>query len=128
MEGHRARRVAELLREELSELIGYEMSDPRVGMASVTEVLITPDMRRAQVRLSLGGEPEEQQETLLALEGARNFLRRQLAIRLQLYRVPELHFEADAALGAGDRLESLLKRVRRGRPKDGEEPEKKPAE
>ncbi len=120
MDTHRAQRVSEALREELGEMIAYELSDPRIGEASVTEVLVSPDMRHAQVRLHLGPDSSEQQDTIRALDGARHFLRRQLAERLNLYRVPELHFEADVSAGAASRMEHLLKRMRRGRPRDGE--------
>jgi ribosome-binding factor A len=120
MDNHRNERVSEALREELGELIAYELSDPRIGDATVTEVLVSPDMRHAQVRLHLSERLNEQQETIRALDGARHFLRRQLAERLSLYRVPELHFEADVAAPAG-RMEHLLKRIRRGRPRDEEQ-------
>ncbi len=112
---HRAERVSEALREELGEMISYELSDPRIGEAVGTVVTVSPDMRHAQVRLHIPKTVREQQDTIRALEGARSFLRRQLAERLNLFRVPELHFEADVA--TGDRMEQLLKRVRRGRPR-----------
>ena len=118
MDSHRAQRVSEALREELGEMIAYELSDPRVADATVTEVLVSPDMRHAQVRLHMDRTAEQQQETIRALDGARHFLRRQLAERLNLFRVPELHFEADVSLASNVRLERLLKRVRRGRPRD----------
>ncbi len=120
MDSHRAERISEALREELSEMISYELSDPRVSEAVVTEVLISPDRKRAQVRLHMGDDPKRQQETIEALDGAKNFLRRQLAERLSLFRVPDLHFEADVALSTTARLEYLLKRVRRGRPREAD--------
>lgn len=120
MDSHRSERVSEALREELSEIIAYELSDPRIGDAAVTEVLLSPNMRHAQVRLHLPTDGDRRRETILALEGARHFLRRELAKRLNLYRVPELHFEADIT-GDSARLGQLLKRVRRGRPRDEEQ-------
>lgn len=117
MDSHRAERVSEALREELGELIGYELSDPRIGDAAVTEVLVSPDMKHAQVRLHLGSDPVQRQQTIQALEGARGFLRRQLAERLQLYRVPDLHFEEDISVSGKARMEALLKRIQRGRPR-----------
>lgn len=120
MDSHRSERVSEALREELGELIAYELSDPRIGDAVVTEVLVSPDKKHAQVRLHLTSKPVEQQATIQALEGARHFLRRMLAERLNLFRVPELHFEADAAANASGRMDQLLKRIRRGRPRDEE--------
>ncbi len=118
MDTHRAERVSEALREELGEMIAYELSDPRIGEATITEVLVSPDMKHAQVRLHLSDQPNEGQETIQALDGARHFLRRQLAERLNIYRVPELHFEADISPRLNGKAEQLLKRVRRGRPRD----------
>jgi len=120
MDSHRAERVSEALREELGEMIAYELSDPRIGDATVTEVLVSPDMKHAQVRLHLGPADVDWQETIRALDGARHFLRRQLAERLNLYRVPELHFEADVGSAMTGRMDHLLKRIRRGRPRDPE--------
>src|SRR5258706_10678989 len=118
MDPHRSLRLAEALREELAELIAYEMSDPRVGDVSVSEVIASPDKRHAQVRIGLhgGGDPKE---ALEALEHARGFLRRTLSERLDTFRIPELHFEADASVTLGPRMETLLKRMRKGRPREG---------
>lgn len=118
MDTHRNERVSEALREELGELIAYELSDPRIGDAVVTEVLVSPDMRHAQVRLHLSEKPAEQRDTIRALDGAKHFLRRQLAERLNMFRVPELHFEADLSPIEKHRIEQLFKRIRRGRPRD----------
>ena len=121
MDPHRTLRLAEALREELDELIAYEMSDPRVGDVSVSEVITSPDKRHAQVRIGLhgGGDPKE---ALEGLEHARGFLRRMLSERLDTFKIPELHFEPDASVTLGPRMETLLKRVRKGRPKDSEPP------
>ena len=122
MDQHRSERVSEAIREELSEIIAYEMSDPRISLVDVTEVLVTPDMRHARVRLHLAGDEPGREGTLIALGGARHFLRRELASRLRLFRVPELHFEADLETESSARFEHLLKRARKGRARDaGEE-------
>lgn len=115
---HRTERISEALREELTELIGYELSDPRIGNATVTTVDVTPDKRHALVRVHVE-EGADSKKTLAALEHASNYLRREVARRLELFRVPELHFEADIAteLG-GNRLEQLLKRIEKGRPRE----------
>ena len=120
MDAHRRQRVSEALREELAEMIAYELSDPRIGDVVVTEVLVSPDLKHAQVRLHLSDEARQRQDTLRALDGARHFLRRQLTERLNLFRVPELHFEADIYSGINSRMGHLLKRIRRGRSRDTE--------
>lgn len=117
MTDHRTERISEALREELAELIGYELSDPRLGSVTVTEVQISPDKRHAFVRIGVA-DGSDLKETLAILEHAGHFLRRELARRLELFRVPELHFEADAFTEIGPRAEQLLKRVKKGRPRE----------
>ena len=97
--------------------MGYELSDPRIGSVSVTEVLLSPDFRRVNVRLALRGTPDEQAQTLLGLEHAKQFLKHQLTERLQLYRTPELYFEADLPADLAAKAPQILKRIKRGRPK-----------
>lgn len=126
MDEHRTQRVSEAIREELAEIVGYEMADPRVAAVDITEVLVTPDMRRAQIRVHFAGGIQERQQAMRALDGARHFLRGELATRLRLFRVPELHFEADAAVSDIRRLEKLLKRARKGRPQPDVSNEKEP--
>jgi ribosome-binding factor A len=126
MDQHRAARVSETLKEELSEMIGYELSDPRLGTVDVIDVVVAPDMRHARVIIQAGGGDRECAEALRALDGARGYLRREVACRLRLFRIPELHFEAGMTADSGSRMERLLKRVRKGRPRVSEAPEKTP--
>ncbi len=116
---HRVERISEALREELSELIGYEMSDPRVASVAVTDVHISPDKRHAHVRIGIP-EGGDSVQALMALDHAKNFLRSELGKRLEMYRIPDLHFQADALAESGPRLEHLLKRIKKGRPRDAE--------
>jgi ribosome-binding factor A len=118
LDPYRHERVSESIREELDELIAYEMSDPRVGSATVTEVLISPDYRKAVIRLALIGTGEEQAATLAALNHAKTFLRHELTERLQLFKTPELHFEAALAADLAAKAKQILKRIERGRPKE----------
>lgn len=120
MEGHRAERVTEAIREELAEIISYEMSDPRVSSATVSEVQVSPDLRHARVTLAFP-RPEDVDGALKALGHARSFLRRQLSARLDIYRIPELHFEADVGTRIGDRMDFLFRRIRKGRPRDAQD-------
>ena len=117
MDPYRHERVSESIREELDELIAYEMSDPRVGSATDAEVLISPDYRKAVIRLALIGTAKEQADTLAALNHAKAFLRRELTERLQLFKTPELHFEAALAADLAAKAAKILKRIERGRPK-----------
>lgn len=124
---HRTERITEALREELAELVEYEMSDPRVSGIVVTDVQISPDKHHAHVRIGFPPESDAS-EALQALDHARSFLRRQLAHRLEMYRIPDLRFEPDMSPNLAGRMEQLLKRIRKGRPKGSVDPEEKPSE
>lgn len=115
MDQRRTARVSEAVREELSEIIGFEMSDPRVKGITISEVHVTPDGRQARVNVAIFGDGDQQKEALAALNHARAHLRHQLAGRLQLRHVPELTFTADAGIAASSRVELLLERVRKNK-------------
>jgi ribosome-binding factor A len=117
MDPRRSERVSEAIREELEELIAYELSDPRIQVSGVAEVLISPDARTARVRLVMNGDPPEQCETLEALNHARAYIKRELASRIDMFRLPELRFEPAIPAELAPRVTHLLKRVRRGRPR-----------
>src|ERR1700722_14542920 len=93
MDDHRSQRVSEAVKEELAELIGFEMDDPRLGSVNVTSADVSPDMRHAHVKVSVGGGT--QREAMAALEHARGYLKHELAARLNLRRVPDLHCATD---------------------------------
>lgn len=124
MDPHRAERLSEALREELAEIIEYELSDPRLGGLSVTAVHLSLDRRRAHVLLVSGGDASQRRGALEGLEHAANYLRREISSRLRLWRVPELHFHVDEPSGPASRVEELLQRVREGQKKDTESGEK----
>src|SRR5262249_52299698 len=118
MDERRILRVSEAVREELIELIGFETADPRLLAVEVNRVNLSPDGRHAHVLVGLRGDQRAQREALEGLEHARHYLRHELARRLSLRRVPELHFEADAGAEFENRIERLLHRARKTRGQD----------
>ena len=124
MDARRAQRVSEALREELAQIIEYEMSDPRLAALTVTAVRVTADLRVARVCVLCGDSDLE--AALRAVEGARHYIRRELAGRLRLWRVPELHFEADSSIGVEGRVEELLEQVKKSLEKLHKPPENAP--
>lgn len=104
----RTERVEDLLRGELSQLILRELADPRVRLASVSEVHVTPDLRRARIQVSVMGEESTRQAAVAALSHASGFLRRQLGSRLRLRAVPELEFTLDRGAEHSVHIASLL--------------------
>jgi ribosome-binding factor A len=118
MDVRRILRVSEAVKEELNEIIGFEMEDPRLLEVEVTGVHVSPDSRHAVVKVSLRGDQKRQKHALAALEHAAGFLRRELALRLQLRQVPELRFEQDKNPDVESRVDFLLRRVRKSRGRD----------
>lgn len=104
----RTDRVSDLLRAELADLMLREVHDPRVKLASVTEVEVTPDLGRAVVRISVLGDDKQRQETIEGLRHARGFLRTELARRLRLRATPELVFELDRGAEHLQQITELL--------------------
>ncbi len=98
-------------------MVAFELSDPRLAPVSVTEVRVNSDLRSAEVRI-LCEDPQLEAGALQALEHARHFIRRQLASRIRLWRLPELHFAAERS-PASDRVEQLLRRIQKDRQKAG---------
>lgn len=124
MDERRSQRVAEALREELTEMIGYELTDPRLEGTEVIDVHVSPDMRLASVQVTVPGDDARQKQALDALDHAKSFLKRELAIRLELPRIPDLRFEVNVSPQSNPRMESLLRRIRKGRPRVTESVEK----
>lgn len=114
----RTERVAEEVRGELARLLHEEVSDPRVGLVTLTRVEISPDLGSARVFWSFVSEPgaaspeREAKQTAAGLASAASFLRRRLAEALPLRRVPELHFRYDPSLAKGSETLRVLQEIR----------------
>ncbi|MER3418848.1 MAG: 30S ribosome-binding factor RbfA, partial [Chloroflexota bacterium] len=108
MPSQRQRRIDELLRETIGELLAREVVDPRIGFATVTEVETSADLAHAKVWVSVIGEAAERAATIAALERAMVFVRRELGHRLHLRRVPELQVRLDESAERGTRVLRLL--------------------
>jgi ribosome-binding factor A len=108
-------RLGEALREEISTLLEGELGDPRIGLATVTEVRLAPDGRSARVFVSVEGDDAEAQSTMKGLDAARGYIRRELVERLRLRRAPELHFVLDRRQQFEAKIEQILNRVSKRR-------------
>ncbi|HEY1403774.1 MAG TPA: 30S ribosome-binding factor RbfA, partial [Pyrinomonadaceae bacterium] len=91
----RPEKVAEYVREEIAQIVGYELDDPRVAIVTVTDVRMSDNLREARVFVTVSGTDEEAMAALKALRKAAPYVRRQLAINLNLRHVPEIHFIRD---------------------------------
>jgi ribosome-binding factor A len=112
--GYRAARLADQIRIEIAEMIAGELNDPRIGVATVTRVEMSPDLRHARVLVSAVGNEEAQAGTLEGLTSATGFVRREISHRLNLRRAPEIGFVLDHGVENGLRIEGLLQKLSQG--------------
>ena len=108
MTTRRQQQVSELLHEEISQLIQYGTSDPRLGFVTVTGVEVSPDLHTAHVYFTVLGDEQEIQNSLLALENAAGYFRYELSQSLYLRYIPQLVFKLDTSIERGARMEALL--------------------
>jgi len=114
---HRGR-LSEAIREEIETILEGELSDPRIGLVNVSGVIMAEDSRSARVLVNVPGDDEEAERTMEGLEAAKGFVRRELAGRLRLRRPPELFFQLDRSQQLESRVEELLARAKKRRPKE----------
>lgn len=107
MTSHRIERVADMLRQEISQILREEVRDPRVRDASVSRVEVSSDLQHARVLVSLLADDPEG-KALEGLHRAGGFIRSRLAGRIQLRHVPELRFEIDHGAEHSLRITEIL--------------------
>jgi ribosome-binding factor A len=109
----RTERVAELLRDEVARVLQREAQDPRLRLVTLTRVDVAPDFSHALVYWSIiETEGSESVETVQrGLEGAASFVRRRLARRLPLKRMPQLRFRHDPSLERGSEMLRVLREI-----------------
>ncbi len=117
------RRVSDLIRTHLTDLLGRKANDPRLQMVTITDVTITPDALRADVHFSVLGGAEAQAEVQAGLESAAGWLRHELGRRLRLRNTPELVFHYDPSLERGEHIASILDELRLSDDKQEHNPE-----
>ena len=111
---HRPERIAETLREEIAQIVGYELEDPRLTMVTVTEVRVAEDLRDASVYVTVQGDEHEHNLALTALRRAAPYVRKQLGFALNLRHTPALHFVRDTLEERAGRVDALLEEIEKG--------------
>jgi len=114
----RLRRVADQIQRELSALLHTELKDPRVGMITLTDVEVSPDLAHAKVFFTTLGDAEALARTEAGLKRAAGFLRSELGRRLKLRVTPEVRFVHDPSVERGARLSRLIDDAVAGKKED----------
>lgn len=117
----RTSRVGESVRDALVEVFRQELKDVDLGLTSITEVEVSPDLHFARVYLS-GLDEEATKRTAGELQQRRGFIRSQLGRRIRLRYTPELDFRFDETAMRASRIEGLLTEIKRSEAETAEEP------
>jgi ribosome-binding factor A len=108
----RARKLAKRIGIEFAELLQRDVDDPRLASVTATDVEVDRELAYATIYVTCLAGSEEKDDILRALEGARGFLRTQLASRIQLRSFPQLRFRWDQSPDRGARIDELLEMLR----------------
>lgn len=107
----RPERLAEALKEEIAEVVGFELDDPRLDSVIVTDVDVSQDLRDARVYVYIDGGEDDIMAALKALKNAAAFVRQQVAFALSMRHAPLLHFVRDTAEENAVRIGELLETI-----------------
>jgi ribosome-binding factor A len=110
--GVRLQRIADRIRQEISEMLIREISDPRLKLIYVTDVKIDKELAFADVYVSALEGVSRSKDVLAGLESASGFIKRTLASRMELRAFPRLRFHWDVTPENADRIEKKLAELR----------------
>ena len=111
MAHRRTAQVADLVKQEVSQIIQHEMKDPRIGFVTVTSVEVSIDLRHARVYFSVLGSEADQEASLEGLERAKGYIRTQLGRRITLRHIPELLFRYDESFDYAQRISNVMRSI-----------------
>ena len=104
----RANRIADRIRDELSEMLIQEISDPRLSGISVTDVTVDRELTYADIYVSALEGVTRSEDVLMGLEHAQGYIRRELSQRIELRVFPRLRFHWDATFERAEKIERLI--------------------
>lgn len=110
---HHRNRVIGTLRDEIAIMIEGELSDPRIGLCHVTEVILAPGGKSAKVFVSIEGDEDAELSTREGLMAARAYIRSEIRDRMGVRHIPELTFIIDRSEKLSARVDELLTRTKK---------------
>jgi len=110
--GTRLQRIADRIRQDLSEMLIRELNDPRLKQIFVTDVKIDKELAFADVYVSALEGVSRSKDVLTGLESASGFIKRTLASRIELRAFPRIRFHWDMTPENADRIEKKLAELR----------------
>ncbi len=109
MSSKRSQKVAGLLKTEISRIIQTRMKDPRVGFVTITDVILSDDLRIAKVYFSVLGDKTQKEQSMKGLMRGKTFIQNELSSRIRLRYLPILQFYTDESWKYGTKIDRILK-------------------
>ncbi len=109
----RSKRVGGMLLQEISQILLRDIKDPRIGFATLTGIEVTNDLKYAKVFVSILGDEDEKKNTLIGLQNASGYIRKEIGSRIRLRSIPELVFKIDSSLEHGANINKILEDLNR---------------
>lgn len=117
----RSARVSDQMKHELAEILMRKIKDPRVRSVTVTDVVVTDDLRNAKIFIS--SYDVDRESSLKGLQSAAAFIRSELGRRMRLKFIPEIIFRYDDTVERGAHIMELLHKIEQERGDNPEEDE-----
>lgn len=118
----RAERISIKIQQAITELLTKKISDPRIEMATVSRVKMTPDLRLASVYVTVFGDEDRIAATLAGFKKSRGFIKKHIAPQLGLKYMPELRFFHDDSFDKAARMDALIDSVVKDLPPEDPDP------
>lgn len=107
----RSERVANKIHAVITELISKKMADPRIEMATITQIIMTSDLRIADVYISVFGSKKRIKDAVEGFKQSKKFIKKKIAPKLGLKYMPDLRFFYDDSFDKAAKLDRILKSV-----------------
>jgi ribosome-binding factor A len=115
---HHRERLAEAFREELSAILAGELADPRIGLVSITDLVINEGGKSVRVFVAVTGSDDEAEQTMEGLRAASGYIKHQLQEDLGLRSAPDLLWTLDRSEQVTGRINELLTRIEKRNKKE----------
>ncbi len=106
----RTDKIDSMLQREISSIIQFDLNDPKIGFATVSEVDVAPDLSIAKVYVSFMGKNYKKRDGLEALRRSKGYIKTELSKRLKLRKIPDLTFVVDDSLDRVQHIEDIINR------------------
>lgn len=104
-------KIAELIKRNISEIIQFDLKDPKIGFITITDAQVTNDLSYAKVYVSFLGQNARKEAGMKALERSKGYIRSELSKKMSTRKVPELQFVLDDALDKGNKIEKIIANI-----------------